>query len=125
MIIVGILRIIRAFGTDSKLYFILTGIIDIIFGVIIWFNPISTTGALVLIFGIWLLIKGIYNIILGFKFKTFGFNIITILSIIAIILGGIVFIAPISVIFVLPYVPYILGIGFIVLAATEIYLGYK
>ena len=33
IIIAGILRIIRAFGgTDSKMYYILTGIIDILFG---------------------------------------------------------------------------------------------
>ena len=46
IIIAGILRIIRAFGTDSKMYYILTGIIDILFGFIIWFNPISTTETL-------------------------------------------------------------------------------
>ena len=38
IIIAGILRIIRAFGTDSKMYYILTGIIDILFGFIIWFK---------------------------------------------------------------------------------------
>ena len=125
IIIAGILRIIRAFGTNSKMYYILTGIIDILFGFIIWFNPISTTGTLIIVFGIWILLKGIYSIILAFKYKTFGFNVVTILSIISIILGGIVFIAPLSVVFVLPYIPYILGLCFIVLAVTEIYLGYK
>ena len=125
IIIAGILRIIRAFGTDSKMYYILTGIIDILFGFIIWFNPISTTETLIIVFGIWILLKVIYSIILAFKYKTFGFNAVTILSIISIILGGIVFIAPLSVVFVLPYIPYILGVCFIVLAVTEIYLGYK
>lgn len=125
IIIAGILRIIRAFGTDSKMYYILTGIIDILFGFIIWFNPISKTETLIIVFGIWILLKGIYSIILAFKYKTFGFNAVTILSIISIILGGIVFIAPLSVVFVLPYIPYILGVCFIVLAVTEIYLGYK
>ena len=122
--ICGILIII-AVGTDSKMYYILTGIIDILFGFIIWFNPISTTETLIIVFGIWILLKGIYSIILAFKYKTFGFNAVTILSIISIILGGIVFIAPLSVVFVLPYIPYILGVCFIVLAVTEIYLGYK
>ena len=107
------------------MYYILTGIIDILFGFIIWFNPISTTETLIIVFGIWILLKGIYSIILAFKYKTFGFNAVTILSIISIILGGIVFIAPLSVVFVLPYIPYILGLCFIVLAVTEIYLGYK
>lgn len=125
IIIAGILRIIRAFSVDSKMYYILTGIIDIIFGIIIWFNPISTTATLIMIFGIWIFIKGIYSIILAFKYKIFGFNAVTILSIISIILGGIVFISPLSVIFVLPYIPYIIGSCFIVLALTEIYLGYK
>ena len=82
IIIAGILRIIRAFGTDSKMYYILTGIIDILFGFIIWFNPISTTETLIIVFGIWILLKGIYSIILAFKYKTFGFNAVTILSII-------------------------------------------
>ena len=67
IIIAGILRIIRAFGTDSKMYYILTGIIDILFGFIIWFNPISTTETLIIVFGIWILLKGIYSIILAFK----------------------------------------------------------
>ena len=125
IIVAGIIRIIRSFGTDSKMYYILTGIIDIIFGIIIWFNPISTTETLIIIFGVWIFIKGIYNIIIAFKIKTFGFNVMTILSIISIILGGIVFIAPLSVIFVLPYVTYIIGIGFLVLAVIEIYSGYK
>ena len=41
IIIAGILRIIRAFGTDSKMYYILTGIIDILFGFIIFKSPPS------------------------------------------------------------------------------------
>lgn len=125
IIIAGIVRIIRAFGSGSTMYYILTGAIDIIFGIIIWFNPISTTGTLIIIFGVWIFIKGIYSIILAVKYKNFGFNAITILSILSIILGGIVFISPLSVVFILPYIPYILGICFIVLAVTEIYLGWK
>ena len=38
IIVAGIIRIIRSFGTDSKMYYILTGIIDIIFCIIVYYH---------------------------------------------------------------------------------------
>ena len=80
---------------------------------------------LVFTFGIWIFIKGIYDIIMEVKLKRFGFNVQSMMSIIAVILGGIVFISPYVVVFVLPYVPYILGISFLVVAFYELYIGFK
>ena len=125
IIIASIVRFIRAFKSNSKSYYIITAIIDFIFGLIIWFNPVSTTAMLVFTFGIWIFIKGIYDIIMEVKLKRFGFNVQSMMSIIAVILGGIVFISPYVVVFVLPYVPYILGISFLVVAFYELYIGFK
>ena len=121
----GIVRIIRGFQSNSKLYYIITGIVDILFGLIIWYNPITTTGTLILIYGIYALIKGVYSLIISIKYKKFELNALTILSILSIILGLIILLCPIMILFVLPYIPYVIGTYFIVIAVIEIYLGFK
>lgn len=125
IIICSIVRIIRGFKSDSKLFYTLTGLIDILFGLIIYFNPVSTVGSLILLYGIWALVKGLYNIIICIKNRCFGFNVQTGLSILSILLGSMIALCPIAILFALPYVPYAIGVCFIVLAASEIYIGYK
>lgn len=125
IVISSIIRIIRGLRSDEKIYYILTGIIDLLFGILVWRNPVITIENLILIYGMWTFIKGIYNIIIIVKGKYLGINILTILSIISIILGGIIAICPIAVLGILVYVPYIIGIYFIIVALFEIYLGYK
>ncbi|MDB2105830.1 DUF308 domain-containing protein [Clostridium paraputrificum] len=125
IVISSIIRIIRGLRSDEKIYYILTGIIDLLFGILVWRNPVITIENLILIYGMWTFIKGIYNIIIIVKGKYLGINIPTILSIISIILGGIIAICPIAVLGILVYVPYIIGIYFIIVALFEIYLGYK
>lgn len=125
IIIAAIVRIIRGLESDEKLYYILTGIIDLLFGILVWRNPVLTVENLILIYGIWTFIKGIYNIIMIVKCRRFGFNWSTGLSIISIILGGFITLCPIIVVFALPYIPYAIGIYLIFIAIFEIYIGYK
>lgn len=59
------------------------------------------------------------------KCKYLGINLSTLLSVSSIILGGLITICPIAVLGALLYIPYILGIYFIIIAIFELYLGYK
>ncbi len=122
LIIAGIFRIIRAFKTDEKAYYIFNGIINILFGLIVWFTPVSTTQTLILFYGIWALIRGIYLLILSIKRKKIGFNVNTLYNISLIVLGLLILSNPIV---TLLATPYIIGIYFIVSAICEIYLGFQ
>lgn len=122
LIIAGIFTIIRAFKTDEKLYYIFSGIINILFGLIVWFIPIPTTETLILFYGIWALIRGIYLLILSIKRKKIGFNINTLYNVLLIVLGLLILSNPIV---TLLATPYIIGIYFIVSAICEIYLGFQ
>lgn len=124
-IITGVLRIIRAFTSSSKMYYILTGIIDILFGILLATSPIFVVENVIIFLGVWALIRGIYTLIVIIKDGEFGFNLESILSIIGIILGAIIMFSPFIVVVILPFVPYILGLCFIVSAITEIYIGFK
>lgn len=125
IIIYAVMRIIRGWSTDSKILYLILGIIDILFGLILLFYPIPTIENLILFFGIWALIRGIYNLIVSFKYHRFGMNMETLYNALAIIFGLIIAINPFVVIFALPYIPYVLGVYFIVVAVFEIYLGFK
>lgn len=125
IIIAAVIRIIRGFKSDEKLYYIITGIIDLLFGILVWRNPVLTVENLILIYGIWTFIKGIYNIIIIIRYKRLGFNLPTALSIIAIVLGGFITFCPIIILFALPYIPYVIGIYLILIAVFEIYIGYR
>ena len=125
MAVTGVVRIVRAFRSDEKMYYILTGIIDILFGIMVVISPVFVVENIILFFGVWALIKGIYTLVLIIKYKKFGFNIPTALTILSIVLGGYIMLCPVVIIYALPFVPYFLGTCFIVGAATEIYLGFK
>ena len=125
MIVVGVVRIVRAFKTDSKMFFILTGIIDILFGLMVLASPVFVLENIILFYGIYAFIKGIYTLIVVIKDKSFGFNAPTLLSIVSIVLGGIVLLYPVVTIIALPFVPYFIGAALIVSAITEIYVGFK
>lgn len=125
LVAAGIIRLVRAFKSSEKIYFILTAGIDILFGLIIWLYPIVTTTNLIFVFGVWALIKGVYNVIIYIKNKEFGFNWETAMAVISTILGLIVFIYPITTIAVLPFIPYIMGTFLIVIAISEICIGFK
>ena len=125
MLVTGIVRIVRAFKSDEKMFYILTGVIDILFALLVLASPVVVVENIILFYGIWALIKGIYNLILIIKYKRFGFNMETVLSIVSILLGGFIMLCPLIIVVALPFVPYFLGVCFIVGAVTEIYLGFK
>lgn len=120
--IIGIFDIVRAFKSDDKGYYIFTGIINIVFGLIVWLTPIATTETLILLYGIWAVIRGIYLIIISIKRKEIGFNLKTLYHIILILLGIFILLNPILTLLASPYV---IGIYFIVSAIFEIYLGFQ
>lgn len=122
LIISGIFTIIRGFKRNDKSHYIFNGIINILFGLILWLTPISTTSSLIFLYGVWAIIRGLYLFIISFKRKTFGFNANTLYNICLIILGILIFANPIA---LLLYTPYIIGLYFIISAIFEIYLGFK
>ena len=122
LIIIGIFTIIRAFKTTEKTYYIFSGIINILFGIIVWFTPISTTETLILFYGVWALIRGIYLLIMSIKRKNIGFNTNTLYNIVLIILGLLILSNPIV---TLLATPYIIGIYFIISCIFELYLGFQ
>ena len=122
LIIIGIFTIIRAFKTTEKAYYIFRGIINILFGIIVWFTPISTTETLILFYGVWALIRGIYLLIMSIKRKNIGFNTNTLYNVVLIILGLLILSNPIV---TLLATPYIIGIYFIISCIFELYLGFQ
>ena len=122
LILIGIFTIIRAFKTTEKAYYIFSGIINILFGIIAWFTPISTTETLILFYGVWALIRGIYLLIMSIKRKNIGFNTNTLYNVVLIILGLLILSNPIV---TLLATPYIIGIYFIISCIFELYLGFQ
>ncbi len=122
LILIGIFTIIRAFKTTEKAYYIFSGIINILFGIIVWFTPISTTETLILFYGVWALIRGIYLLIMSIKRKNIGFNTNTLYNVVLIILGLLILSNPIV---TLLATPYIIGIYFIISCIFELYLGFQ
>ena len=80
-IVAGIISIVKAFKVDRKGMFIFNGIVDILFGLILWFSPIYSSEVFVIFFGVWGLIRGISLLCGEFHYKTAGFNISTIYTI--------------------------------------------
>ncbi|MGG5462723.1 DUF308 domain-containing protein [Clostridium sp. B9] len=118
----GIFTLIRAPKTTRKGWVIFSGIINILFGLLLCFSPISTVATLVIFYGAWALVKGIFVIVGEIQYKSFGFNMATLYAVLLIILGILVLFEPIS---FLIATPFIIGINFIIVAIFEIYLGFK
>ena len=84
--------------------------------------PISTAGTLIILYGIWALVRGIYLLIISFKRSNFGMNFNTFYNIILILLGLLILFLPINII---SYTSYIIGIYLLITGISEIYLGFK
>lgn len=125
MIISAIIRMIRAFTSHEKLYYILTALVDFLFGLIVCFSPIMIVESLILLYGLWMLVKGIYTIILSLKSHQFGFNYYTLLSILSTLIGAVVFFCPLSIMIISSFIPYLIGSYFIMIAICEIFVGYN
>ncbi|MGL4848682.1 MAG: DUF308 domain-containing protein [Clostridium sp.] len=124
-VVYGIIKFFRLWKDEHKILHIIMCIIDILFGLILMFTPINAIASLILLFGIWAIIRGIYALIYSVKVHTFGFNFPTVYSVIIIIWGIFIIAYPITGLVLLSIIPFILGIYFIVIAISEIYLGFK
>ena len=122
LVIVGALEIVRCYNKEYKEYYIFNSLVNILFGLILALYPLSTISTLLLVYGILAIVKGLYLIIVNAKFKKLGMNIETFTDVLVVILGLIVIINPVSLI---AYIPYIIGLYFIITAILKVYLGYK
>ena len=121
-IIVGVLTIIRSGTREGKWFYIFNGVINILFGLVLWLYPISTLDLLVLIYGIWVLVRGVYLMFISIRNGYFGFNIYTDSNAILVIYCPNDVFQPFS---ALITAPYFIGTALIVTALGEIYLGVK
>ncbi|MCA9876912.1 MAG: DUF308 domain-containing protein [Thermomicrobiales bacterium] len=75
-IVVGVLEIISAIALrkeiDNEWWLILTGVLSIIFGVLVFQNPIAGAFALQTIFAAFAIVAGIFSIALSFRVRSFG-----------------------------------------------------
>lgn len=121
-IVVGISTIIRSRQRDGRAFFIFNGMINILFGLVLWFYPISTIDLLIVVYGIWVLVRGAYLMFMSFRNGHFGWNAYTVYNAILVIFGLLVIIQPFS---VLITAPYFIGAALILTAISEIYIGVK
>ncbi|MGL5616406.1 MAG: DUF308 domain-containing protein [Sarcina sp.] len=121
-IIYAIIKFIRLWNRPDKTIHVIMCVIDGLFGLILIFFPITTMGNLIIIYGIWAFIRGIYTLIYSIKLKD---KTTIIYSILLIIFGLIIIFCPIVVLTLIPIIPYILGAYFIVIAIIELYMSFK
>ncbi len=121
-IVIGILTIIRSGKSEGKGFYIFNGIINILFGLVLWLYPISTIDLLLVIYGVWVLIRGLYLMFMSFRNGHLGFNAYTVSNAILVIFGAIVVFQPFS---ALIMAPYFIGTALLVMALGEIYIGVK
>lgn len=122
LVVSSIVTIIRGFKSEYKGFTIFGGIINLLFGIILFFMPVYSTEIIILVFGIWATILGIYLFIISFKYHEFGFNITTLSNILLIILGLFIWFEPIVTII---STPYLIGIYFLVKGIHNIYIAFK
>ena len=72
-IVAGVMEIVTGIRLreeiDSEWWLILAGIASIIFGILVWMNPLAGALSIAYLIGIWALIIGVLEIILGFRIK--------------------------------------------------------
>ena len=122
ILVAGIISIIKSFKADRKGMYIFNGVVDILFGLTLWFSPIYSSEMLVIFFGVWGLIRGISLLVGEFQYKTAGFNINTLYTLAIIILSLLVILYPVI---ALAFTPILIGIYLILIAIFEVYLCFK
>lgn len=122
LFIVGILIILRGYNDKLNVFSIINGIITIIFSIVLCFSPIKSIKVLIILYGLWALIRGLYFLIVSYKVKRIGLNYFTIYSIILNILGLLIIFEPFT---LLISTPYLIGTYFIFTAISEIYIGFQ
>ncbi|HEX6656282.1 MAG TPA: HdeD family acid-resistance protein [Candidatus Limnocylindria bacterium] len=72
-IVIGIMEIVAGIRLreeiDSEWWLILAGIASIVFGILIWINPLAGALSIAYLIGIWALLVGVCDLILGFRIK--------------------------------------------------------
>ena len=75
-VVTGILEIVSAIALrkeiDSEWWLILTGVLAIIFGLLVFQNPLAGAFAIQTIFGAFAVVAGIFSIALAFRVRSFG-----------------------------------------------------
>lgn len=125
VILVAGSKIFRSWQTPLRMYGLFSGIIDILFGLILIFSPIETVEMMLIVYGAWSLVRGLYSLMIGIKQKTFGWNVKSLGPIVAIGIGLFIILSPLALLFIVPYIPYIIGAYFLFLAMSELYIGSK
>ena len=119
LVIVGALEIIRCYNKEYKEYYIFNSLVNILFGLVLALYPLNTVSTLLLVYGILAIVKGLYLLLVSAKLKVDMKNFAYVLLV---IFGLIIVINPVSLI---AYIPYIIGLYFIIISILKIYLGYK
>lgn len=101
---------------------ILMSIIDIAIGLVLIIMPIDTIGILIISYGMWSLIKGIYLLIMFFTNKNTRSGIFILYSVVTIIFG-IVILSNLATGYMI--LPYVIGTYFILSAIAEFYIGFR
>lgn len=122
LVIVGALEIIRCYNKEYKEYYIFNSLVNILFGLVLALYPLNIVSTLLLVYGIFAIVKGLYLLLVSAKFKKLKVDIKTFEYVLLVILGLIIVINPVSLI---AYIPYITGLYFIIISILKIYLGYK
>jgi uncharacterized membrane protein HdeD (DUF308 family) len=72
-IVIGVMEIVAGIRLreeiDSEWWLILAGIASIIFGVLVWINPMAGALSIAYLIGIWALLVGVFDLILGLRIK--------------------------------------------------------
>jgi uncharacterized membrane protein HdeD (DUF308 family) len=72
-IVIGVMEIVAGIRLreeiDSEWWLILAGIASIVFGVLIWINPLAGALSIAYLIGIWALLVGVCDLILGLRIK--------------------------------------------------------
>ncbi|MGL4451039.1 MAG: HdeD family acid-resistance protein [Sarcina sp.] len=124
-IIYGVVKFFRLWKDEHKIIHIFMSIIDVLFGLIFMFAPLETASEFVLILGVWAIIRGIYNLIFAAKLKKAGLKFPIFYSIVTLIWGLLIVIFPALTLVMVAILPFVIGVYFIVIAISEIYIGFK
>ncbi|MGL5576424.1 MAG: HdeD family acid-resistance protein [Sarcina sp.] len=124
-IIYGVVKFFRLWKDEHKVIHIFMSIIDVLFGLIFIFAPLETASEFILILGVWAVIRGIYNLIFAAKLKKAGLKFPIFYSIVTLIWGLLIVICPALTLVMVAMLPFVIGVYFVVIAISEIYIGFK
>jgi uncharacterized membrane protein HdeD (DUF308 family) len=72
-IVIGVMEIVTGIRMreeiDSEWWLILAGIASIVFGILVWINPLAGALSIAYLIGIWAMLVGVLDIILGFRIR--------------------------------------------------------